>query len=284
MDYIETRFTLTPNEEYLKDVLSAELATIGFESFVQTDEGLTAYCSAENYDDNQLKDLLGNFPLEAKIRFENVLVKEQNWNEEWEKYYFEPVVIGGECVIRSSFHKDVPQAKYNILIDPRMSFGTGHHETTSLMLEYLLQIDNMQGKSFLDMGCGTAVLSILAAMKDAGHVLGIDNDEWAYRNALDNLALNAEESGAVTIQRGSAELLDGMTFDFIFANINRNVLLKDMPAYVKCFTDYTDGELYLSGFYREDIPVIEQKANELGLHLVSVLEKNNWVAVKMVNG
>ncbi len=276
MDYIEVSFTVFPNEEYMQDVLSGELGAIGFESFVSADSGLVAYCPINLYDEEQLKSLLENFPVEARISFEVNKVKAQNWNEEWEKNYFEPIVIGNDCVIHSSFHQSIPNAKYEILIDPRMSFGTGHHETTSLMIAALLKMD-LQGKSFLDMGCGTAVLSILAAMKGATPIMGIDIDEWAYSNSLDNIKLNGYEQ--IEIREGGAELLAGLHFDVIFANINRNILLNDMAAYVACLNE--GGELYMSGFYKEDIPAIEKCANDLGLKLISFEEKNNWVAVRM---
>lgn len=277
MDYIQVNFKLTPNEEYVQDVLSAELGTVGFESFVPSETGLTAFCPVSLFKEDALEALLKEFPVEAEITFEQETVVGQNWNEEWEKNYFEPIVIGNDCVIRSSFHKDVPVCKYDIVIDPRMSFGTGHHETTSLMIAAMLPMD-LAGKSLLDMGCGTAVLAILAAMKGAGPVLGIDIDEWAYENSLDNIRLNGYES--IEIKEGGAELLEGLKFDIVFANINRNILLNDMHAYVSCLS--SGGELYMSGFYREDIPYIEAKANELGMTLVSFEEKNNWVAVKTV--
>lgn len=155
----------------------------------------------------------------------------KNWNEEWEKNYFQPIVIGNECVIHSSFHQDTPEARFDILIDPKMSFGTGHHETTSLMLAELLKLD-VTGKSFLDMGCGTAVLAILARMKDASPVTAIDIDEWAYENSLENIRLNHVSD--ITVKLGGAELLGTETYDIILANINRNILLHDMHRYISC--------------------------------------------------
>lgn len=277
MDYIQVNFKLTPNEEYVQDVLSSELGAVGFESFVPSEAGLTAFCPVSMFEQSALQAVVDAFPLDAAISFELETVVGQNWNEEWEKNYFEPIVIGNDCVIRSSFHKNVPACKYDIVIDPRMSFGTGHHETTSLMIAAMLQMD-LQGKSLLDMGCGTAVLAILAAMKGASPVLGIDIDEWAYDNSLENVRLNGFES--IEIKEGGAELLTGLKFDIVFANINRNILLADMHAYVACLP--VGGQLYMSGFYREDIPYIEAKANELGMKLISFEEKNNWVAVKTV--
>lgn len=275
MDYLEIEFSLFPNEEYVQDVLSSELGAIGFESFLPSESGLVAYCPVNVYDENNLKELLESFPVEAKINYNSKLVKAQNWNEEWEKHYFEPIVIENKCVIRSSFHTQVPVCEYDILIDPRMSFGTGHHETTSLMLAAMLHMD-LHGKALLDMGCGTAVLAILAAKKGAKPILGIDIDEWAYNNALDNIALNGCKE--IELKQGGAELLKDLHFDVIFANINRNILLADMHSYTACLS--SGAELYMSGFYKEDIPIIEAKANELGMKLIAFEEKNNWVAVK----
>lgn len=277
MDYIQVNFKLAPNKEYVQDVLSSELGAVGFESFVPSETGLTAFCPVALFSQAAVELVLNEFPLDAEISFEQETVVGQNWNEEWEKNYFEPIVIGHDCVIRSSFHKNVPVCKYDIVIDPRMSFGTGHHETTSLMIAAMLHMD-LQGKSLLDMGCGTAVLAILAAMKGATPVLGIDIDEWAYDNSLENVRLNGYEG--IEIKEGGAELLAGLKFDIVFANINRNILLADMAAYVSCLS--AGGELYMSGFYREDIAIIEAKANELGMTLISFEEKNNWVAVKTV--
>ncbi len=273
---MEVAFIIKPNEEYVQDILSSELAGIGFESFVPNETGLVAYCPVDLYDVETLVQTIAEFPVEAQITYEAKEVEQQNWNEEWEKHYFEPIVIGNDCVIRSSFHKDVPACKYDILIDPRMSFGTGHHETTSLMLSVMLKMD-LEGKSLLDMGCGTAVLAILAVMKGASPVTGIDIDEWAYENSLDNVKLNGCES--IEVLEGGAELLSGKKYDVVFANINRNILLADMAEYVKCLPE--KGELFMSGFYKEDIPVIEDKANGLGMSLMSYEEKNNWVAVRM---
>jgi len=277
MDYIEVQLAIESKEDYIKDVLAAQLGEIGFESFVDIEKGMQAFCPQNLFNENAVEKLLEQFPYEANISYQVTPVKTQDWNEVWEKHYFQPIVIGTDCVIRSSFHTDVPKARYDILIDPKMSFGTGHHETTSLMIGEMLKMD-LQGKSLLDMGCGTAVLAILAAMKGAKPVLGIDIDEWAYSNSLDNIKLNGYES--IEIKQGGAELLHGLHFDVVFANINRNILLRDMAAYAACLS--VGGELYMSGFYQDDIPVIEAKARELGLAFKGFAERNNWVAVHMV--
>ena len=276
MNYLEFQFSVSPNNEINADILSAMLGEIGFESFVSTDKGIDAYIQTSLYDENNVKEVIENFPMEASISFTSNEVIAQNWNEEWEKHYFQPIIIEQKCVIHSSFHKDIPQTEYDILIDPKMSFGTGHHETTSLMLTFLLE-EELSNKSFLDMGCGTAVLAILASKKGANPITAIDIDEWATDNANENIRLN--ETNNIKILLGDVSLLQNENnFDIIFANINRNILLNDMHNYVAKLND--NGHLFMSGFYKQDIPVIEEEANRLGLKLIDFKERNNWVAVK----
>ena len=277
MNYSEINFFIDPFEEYISDVLISELGEIGFDSFVSTETGLVAYALETAFDEVKLKDLLSDFPFEASIDYKVTQIESKNWNEEWEKHYFEPIVIGNECVIHSSFHKNVPKAKYDIVIDPKMAFGTGHHETTSLVIGRLLQMD-LQDKTVLDMGCGTAVLAILAAMRGAKDIVAIDIDTWCTENSIENIDMNNIQG--VDVQLGGAELLTGLHFDIVLANINRNILLADMEQYAACLT--SGGELYMSGFYVQDIPLIEAEANRNGLILIDYHEKNNWVAVKTV--
>ena len=277
MNYFEINFFITPFEEYISDVLASELGEIGFDSFVSTEDGLDAYALENVFDEVKLKNLLDNFPFEASIDYKVTQIESKNWNEEWEKHYFEPIVIGNECVIHSSFHKNVPIAKYDIVIDPKMAFGTGHHETTSLIVERLLQMD-LQDKTLLDMGCGTSVLAILAAMRGAKDIVAIDIDTWCTENSIENIGINNIQG--IKVLLGGAELLKGMHFDIILANINRNILLADMEQYAACLS--SGGELYMSGFYVQDIPLIEAEANRNGLKLIDVHEKNNWAVVKTV--
>lgn len=275
MDYLEFFFRYDKEKDYIGDLLSAELGEIGFESFVKGEDGLTAYIPQNILDEAQLKNLLDNFQYADNIPYEHKLVKGQNWNEEWEKHYFQPIIMGNECVIHSTSHRDIPAARYDILIDPKMSFGTGHHETTSLMLGEILKAD-MNGKSLLDMGCGTAVLSILSAKRGANPILAIDIDEWAYENSLKNISLNKESN--IRIEKGGAELLGKEKFDIVLANINRNILLHDMHAYAACMN--SGSELFMSGFYKQDIPVVDDEAKKHGLKLISFEEKNSWVVVR----
>ncbi|MDO9154753.1 MAG: 50S ribosomal protein L11 methyltransferase [Paludibacter sp.] len=275
MNYIQITFCIASFEEYMADVLASQLVEIGFESFELTNEGTIAYIQEHLFNEMVLKQLLADFPLEINIEYEISKIEAKNWNEEWEKNYFEPIVIDNECVIHSSFHKNVPQARYKIIIDPKMSFGTGHHETTSLMISEILNMTT-ENKNVLDMGCGTAVLAILASMCGAKTVLAIDIDEWCTKNSVENINLN--HVSPIEVKTGGVELLCGLHFDIIIANINRNILLADMHKYADCLTK--GGKLFMSGFYKEDIPVIEAEANCNSLKLMGFKEKNNWVVVE----
>lgn len=275
MNFIQVNFSIEPYEEYLSDVLASELGELGFDSFLPTYNGLEAFIPANLYSEVKLNELLSNFIFEATIEYNVIKVETINWNEEWEKHYFEPIIIDNECVIHSSFHKDIPKLKYDIVIDPKMSFGTGHHETTSLMIAEILKMD-VKGLSILDMGCGTSVLAILAAMRGASKITAIDIDEWCVANSIENIALNKVEG--IEVLMGDAQLLNGLKYDVIIANINRNILLNDIKTYADCLD--AGGELYMSGFYKEDIPLIEAEANRNNLKLNYFAEKNNWVAVK----
>lgn len=279
MNYYELSFTYISSIEYavVNDVLAAELGEIGFESFTETENGMLAYVSEKMYDPAVLEAKLAEFPLtDVAIQYTAELIPGKDWNEEWEKHYFKPIQIGKECLIRASFHEEEPGFTYTILIDPKMAFGTGNHETTYLMISELLKLD-LAEKEVLDMGCGTAVLAILARMKGAKRVVGIDVDEWAYENALENVQLNDTE--AIEIALGGAEKIEAFgPFDIILANINRNILLNDISYYAANLN--RGGELFLSGFYREDIPVIEAECNRNGLTVISFAERNNWVAVR----
>lgn len=276
MDYITVHFNLSPVNETVSDVLAALLADSGYESFSACSDGLLAYVPAKLFSEQQLKELVPDVLYGSGITYSWELVPGQDWNHEWEKHYFEPIVIGEECVIHSSFHTDFPAAAWDIVIDPKMAFGTGHHETTSLMLEYLLE-DKVEGLSFLDMGCGTAVLAILAAMKGASPLLAIDIDEWACENAVENCALNGMSQ--VEVVKGDAASLSGRApFDRVYANINRNILLADMAAYKAVLKP--GATLFMSGFYVEDLPIIREEAHRLGLSFVDFKQRNQWCAAR----
>ena len=275
MKYIEVVFSFSSDEEYVKDLLSNELGGIGFESFSMDGDEFVGYVQETVFDESALKSLLESFPYDDDIRFVARRAEDKDWNEEWEKNYFQPIVIGNECVVHGSFHKDVPVAKYDIVINPKMAFGTGYHATTTLMMKALLRLD-VAGKRLLDMGCGTAILAILAAKKGAKEVVGIDIDEWAYENAKENIVMNGTPD--IELRLGGAEALKTETFDVILANINRNILLQDIRHYVERMR--SGSQLFLSGFYASDIPVIEEETRRYGLRYLSHEDQNDWVAVR----
>ena len=282
MDYYEISFNYdaTIEIEVINDLLAYELGNIDFDSFVPEENGLLAYIKVEKYNQIALNDCLNNFPLrDVRFTFTQRLIKSRNWNEEWEKNYFQPIAIEQECLIRASFHPEIKGYHYSILIDPKMAFGTGNHATTYLMLRELLKLD-LKGKDFLDMGCGTAVLAILAAKKEALRIVAIDIDEWAYHNAIENCHLNNVER--IEVVHGGAEQITRFgAFDYIFANINRNVLLNDIRLYVSALKP--EGSLFMSGFYKEDMSTIEEESMRNGLFICSFSEQDNWVAIQVKN-
>ena len=277
MKYFEVTFTTSPCNEIVNDVVSALAGEIGFESFVEWDHGIQAYIQQQLFDEKALEDMVENFPLsDTSITYTVKEAEDKDWNEEWEKNFFQPIVIGDRCCIHSTFHKDTPKTEYEILINPQMAFGTGHHETTSSIICELLDAD-LKDKSVLDMGCGTSILAILASMRGANPITAIDIDDWCVNNSRDNIALNGINN--ITVELGDADLLKGRSpFDVIIANINRNILLADMDKYAACM--HTGSELYMSGFYIEDIPFIRKKAESLGMTFIHHRKKNNWAAVK----
>lgn len=279
MKYLEFTFHTTPCTEIVNDVLSAVLGEAGFESFVEQTDGIAAYIQKDLYNETVLKEALADFPLpDTQVEYAYQEAEDKDWNEEWEKNFFQPIIIGDRCVIHGTFHRDIPQAEYDIVINPQMAFGTGHHETTSLIIGELLDND-LQGKSLLDMGCGTSILAILARMRGAAPCTAVDIDEWCVRNSLENIELNGVDR--ISVFQGDASLLkDQEPFDVIIANINRNILLNDMKRYVSCM--HPGSELYMSGFYVDDIPVIQAEAEHNGLRFVHHKEKKRWAAVKFV--
>ena len=279
MKYFEVTFTTSPCNETVNDVVSALAGEIGFESFVEWENGVQAYIQQNLFDEEALKSMVADFPLpDTTVEYTIAEAEDKDWNEEWEKNFFQPIVIGDRCCIHSTFHKDTPQTEYEILINPQMAFGTGHHETTSSIISELLEAD-LKGNSALDMGSGTSILAILASMRGADPITAIDIDDWCVNNSRDNIALNGIEN--ITVEWGDANLLKGRApFDVIIANINRNILLADMAQYAACM--HSGSELFMSGFYVQDIPVIQEKAENLGMEFIHHREKNNWAAVKFI--
>lgn len=277
MDYQKITIKINPFQDWLRDILNAQMAQIGFESFVEINTGFEAFIPDQKFRLEALEEILHPYQLDFDFLIDSEIIKDQNWNEEWEKNYFKPLVIGGECMIRAPFHTEYPNAKYEIIIEPNMAFGTGNHETTSTIIESILQND-LSGKTILDMGCGTGILSILASMKGAKYITAIDIDKWSYEGTTDNAILNNINN--IEVKLGDATLLGNESFDLIFANIHKNVLLDDMPTYYNVLN--TGGTLIMSGFYTEDIPDIKAKAESLGLKNAGFVEKNNWVAHSFV--
>lgn len=277
MKYLEFIFTTDPNTEIVKDILCAVLGEAGFESFIDQGHETAAYIQKEKYDEALLKRNLSNFPLtDTTICYTYKEAEDKDWNEEWERNFFQPIIIGNRCVIHSSFHHDVPRAEYDIVINPQMAFGTGHHETTGLIINELLEAD-LRGKSVLDMGCGTSILAILARMRGATCCTAIDIDEWCVRNSIENIMLNHVDH--ISVKQGDASLLkDEGPFDVVIANINRNILLQDMAQYVERMN--TGASLYMSGFYIDDMPLIQAEAERLGLTLSHHKENNRWAVMK----
>ena len=276
-DYTKIAFAVTPNDEVATDVLAALLAEVGFESFVPNDNGMEAYVPHSLYDEAAIATVVENFPLEGyAITHSSEFIEGEDWNAEWEKNYFQPIVLGEECVIHSTFHTDVPKARYDILIDPKMAFGTGYHQTTCHMLRAILASD-MNGKSVLDMGCGTALLAILARKHGATDVVAIDIDEFAYENAKENIVLN--DTADIEVRLGGAEAIkESDSFDFVIANINRNILLDDMKNYVRCM--HSGSQIFISGFYTEDMEVLKEEAARNGLRYIDYAEDNRWAMMR----
>lgn len=273
MEYKRITIGIVPFQEWLRDILTSQLAEIGFDSFVDTAHGFEAYIPAEQCNKGKLNAVLDEFSEDFSFDVKSDLIADQNWNVEWEKNYFKPLVVADQCVVRAPFHKDYPRLKYEIVIEPNMAFGTGNHETTTMMLEYILNQD-VKGKKVLDMGCGTGILGILASMRGADSITAIDIDKWSYEGTLENSRLNAIKN--IEVKQGDASLLGGEKYDLILANIQRNVLLNDMPAYQSILNP--GGKLIMSGFYSEDISPIKEKAESLGLIDAGFTKMNNWVA------
>ena len=273
--YIGYHFTIEPLE-LGSEILIAELGEKAFESFIETETGISAFVQKDLWSENILEDIQILENPEFKIDYTFEEIEQVNWNEEWEKN-FEPIDVDGKCHVRAPFHEKT-NAEFDIVIEPKMSFGTGHHETTHMMIQHLLETD-LVGKKTLDMGCGTAILAILAEMKGAHPIDAIDIDNWCYLNSIENAERN--NCKHISVYEGEASLLKGKKYDVIIANINRNILLNDMQQYVNCLNE--NGILFLSGFYTEDIPVISESCTAKGLTYVKQFERNNWVALKFIN-
>jgi len=272
--YTEYNFTVKPKNP-ATEILIAELAEAGFENFKETENGVLAYISSEKDAENILNNVYIMDSIVFDISYEKQEILPQNWNAKWEES-FQPIEINNQCRIRASFHPK-KEVEFDIIINPKMAFGTGHHSTTHLMIDLLLE-ENLTDKTLLDMGCGTGVLAILADLKKAKKIEAIDIDHWSYQNTIENIKLNNCEN--ISVFEGDVNLIKNKTYEVILANINRNILLRDIPAYEKSLAK--NGVLFLSGFYKEDIPMIKEKAATVGLEYVTEKTKNNWVALKLI--
>jgi len=277
MEYIELKAIVNPLEVG-RDILIAELSEIGFESFVETDNGVEAYIQSQEFVEADILKLKMLTNSDFEITYSTKIIADQNWNAEWEKN-FDLINVENRCCIRAPFHEKIDGIEYDIVIDPKMSFGTGHHETTHLMIKRLLNIE-LTDKRLLDMGCGTGVLAILAKMKKAAYVEAIDIDEWAYNNTLENIRNN--NCKEIKVVMGGAEKIDSINFDVIIANINRNILLNDMEKYVKALLK--GGDLLLSGFFSSDQEMLLECTTKLGLEMVYKESKNDWTMLHLVKG
>lgn len=273
--YIGYHFQVEP-KELGSEILIAELGELPFDSFIETENGFSAYIPKENWNENILEDVYILSNPEFKISFTIEEIEQKNWNAEWEKN-FDPIDVDGLCHVRAPFHSKT-DAKYDIVIEPKMSFGTGHHETTHMMIQHLLEME-IEGMKTLDMGCGTAILAILAEMKGAHPIDAIDIDNWCYLNSIENAERNNCQH--ISVYEGDASLLTNKKYDLIIANINRNILLNDMQTYVNCLNP--NGIILFSGFYEQDVPFIDASCSEKGLTFVKKINRNNWVSLKYVN-
>ena len=275
MNYIELTVIVEPKEQG-SDVLIAQLSELGFESFVENEKGFVAYIIEDEYSEEEIGLTFGDFEDVFAISFSAKTIEQQNWNKEWESS-FHPIDVEGKCYIRAPFHEPKAGYTYDVIIEPKMSFGTGHHNTTQLMLGKLMLL-NVKNKSLLDMGCGTGVLAIVASMMGSNPITAIDIDDWSYENTIENLAKNNINN--VDVHKGDAQILQKKLFHVILANINKNVLLADLPLYVQSLEK--GGDLVLSGFFETDIPQLSDKATELGLTFKDKKVSDQWTMLHFV--
>ncbi|MFP4041675.1 MAG: 50S ribosomal protein L11 methyltransferase [Bacteroidales bacterium] len=261
-------------KQEISDILTAQLSLIGYTGFLDTPEGLNAYIPQESFDYPEVKYLSVVQMFNEQIEFRHKIIKEKNWNESWEKS-FKPVTVGKKCIIRAPFHEPEKNFQFDIIIEPKMSFGTGHHATTYLMINTILNLE-IENKKILDIGCGTGILAILADKMKAKEILAIDKNEWAYKNTLENININNAKN--ISCQLGTLEKIKNRSFDIILANINKNVLLNDLPRYGDILNK--SGKLILSGIYVNDLEEICQKASLSELQYKNHMETNEWVAVE----
>jgi ribosomal protein L11 methyltransferase len=277
MQYIQVTFSFKLIQEYQQDLLISELADIGFNTFEDTENGFSAFIDLDSYSKENLTEALVQFEGEFEYNYIVTEIAAENWNEEWEKN-FEPLIIDETCYVRATFHPAQPKYKFEIVIDPKMAFGTGHHQTTTMMMQYILETD-VAGKHILDMGCGTGILAILAAKKGAEELVAIDNDDVCYLSAIENSALNDIHN--ITALCGGKETIPARAYDIILANINRNILLDQIPVYADVLK--SGGEIFFSGFYEApDLQMIKDACTQLGMNYLNHKKIGDWVAARFI--
>lgn len=277
MQYIQVTFEFKNIEEYQRDLLISDLADIGFNTFEDTENGFSAFIDQDSYKESSLKTVLLSYDEELEYSYAVNEIAGENWNEQWEKN-FEPLVISDQCYVRATFHPAKPEYPYEIVIDPKMAFGTGHHQTTTMMMEYILSMD-LNGKTVLDMGCGTGILAFLAAKKGASQLTAIDYDQVCYDSTVENAALN--KISTIDIICGGKEVIPGLSFDVILANINRNILLDQIGRYSEVLK--AGGEIVFSGFYESpDLDMIKEACLNAGMQYQDHKKINDWVAARFI--
>lgn len=270
-----TKITFQTNREF-SDILTAELAEMGFDTFEETEHGLDAYILTERYSNQEMSEMINKYKALASIEYKVETIEKENWNEEWEKNY-DPIAVDSRCRVRATFHEPDDSFTHEIIITPKMSFGTGHHATTQSMLE--LQLDgDFQDKAVLDVGSGTGILAIMASKLNASYIEATDIDQWCVENGLENFQLNGLQN--IQYHKGAINqlTLNKPVYDVVIANINKNVLLEEMTYYAGLLQK--DGELYLSGFYEDDITDIKNSTDQYNLYLEKSVIKDNWTALK----
>lgn len=276
-DYTEVRIDMSPCNETMTDVMAALLCEHGYESFVPDENGMTAYIKLEDFDKKVLDEVTAELPFDTSVTVKCETVEGRDWNQEWEKNYFKPITVDGKCVIHSSFHTDIPSMPYDIVIDPKMAFGTGHHQTSTLIILRLLELP-LEGSSVIDMGTGTGILAILAAMRGAGPVTAIEIDEFAHVNAVENVSLNRHPE--INVVLGDASALAGVEpVDLFLANINRNIIVGDLQVYASRLKE--GGTMLLSGFYEDDIAIVLDEARKHGLEYVGHTVLERWSCLEL---
>ncbi|TSJ39564.1 50S ribosomal protein L11 methyltransferase [Mucilaginibacter corticis] len=277
MNYYELLFTTITTEDYQQDLLINALGEVGFDTFEEVDLGFKAYIPADDFNEELVRETLLPYRDLFTFSYEVTLIPQKNWNEVWESN-FEPITIGDQVFVRATFHEPRPEFKYEIVIDPKMAFGTGHHQTTAMMLQLMLEND-FAGKEVLDMGCGTGILAIMAAKLGAGRVVAIDYDPVCYDSTIENAQLNHIDN--ITALCGSKEAIPDEQYDVILANINRNILIDQMSRYAEALKP--DGEIYFSGFYETpDLDIITDEARKYGLKYIIHKKDKEWVAAKFI--